>query len=375
MNILFRVIVIGLVLGFTFSASAQVKFNGFASVKAGITLGSDDELYKYTDQFSFKNESLIALQFTADLQEKLSVTGQLIGRGAESYDAGFEWAYISYHLTDQVKLNAGRIKTPFYKYTDFVDVGYTYDWMRVPQAVYNLNFTSLDGVSLYYTSEFLGFDSSVLLNVGSNDGNPEINGNIVQGKLRDGYAMTWELSRDFVALRLAHLGGELTMSDPQLNGFADILTQAGFGDLADSLLLDEDRAKFYGVALTLDKNDWIFVSEVTQTKLADTLVADRRAYYASLGHRFGAVTPFISFEHINNSAKSEIYQDIPPQVPFYAPLVGAVESFKVKTEVWNLGMRYDFHPSAAFKVQLTQSDDKVTNEKDQLLTVGIDLVF
>lgn len=375
MNILVRVLAISLVWIVTSNASAEVKFNGFASVKAGMTLGSDDELYKYSDQFSFKNESLIGLQFTADLQEKLSVTGQLIGRGVDGFDADFEWAYVSYQVSDSVKINAGRIKTPFYKYTDFVDVGYAYDWMRVPQAVYNLNFTSLDGVSLYYTSELMGFDSSLLLNVGTNDGNPEINGSVVQGKLRDGYAMTWELSRDFIALRLAHLGGELTMSDPQLTGFADILTQAGFGSLADDLVLEDDRAKFYGVAVTIDKNDWILVSEVTQTKLDTTLIADRSAYYVSLGHRFGSVTPFISFEKINNQAKSELYENVPPQVPFYQPLVGAVESFKVKTDVWNLGMRYDFHPSAAFKVQLTHSDDKVTNEKDQLLTVGIDLVF
>ena len=113
-------------------AYADLTINGFASIKAGMTLDSDDTLYGYDDSLDFKNESLFAVQLMSDLGDKLSVTAQLMGRGADDFDVDFEWAFISYQLTDEVRINAGRLRTPFYKYSDYRDVGYAYDWLRVP---------------------------------------------------------------------------------------------------------------------------------------------------------------------------------------------------------------------------------------------------
>jgi len=44
-------------------------------------------------------------------------------------------------------------------------------------------------------------------------------------------------------------------------------------------------------------------------------------------------------------------------------------------DTWNVGVRYDFHPSAALKAQYSMADEAVTNQKSNLLTVGVDLVF
>lgn len=43
------------------ASQAAVDINGFASIKGGMALSSDDELYGYDDDLSFKNESLAAL--------------------------------------------------------------------------------------------------------------------------------------------------------------------------------------------------------------------------------------------------------------------------------------------------------------------------
>ena len=69
-------------------AYADLTINGFASIKAGMTLGSDEQLYGYSDELDFKNESLFAVQVMSDLGEKLSVTAQLMGRGREDFAAG-----------------------------------------------------------------------------------------------------------------------------------------------------------------------------------------------------------------------------------------------------------------------------------------------
>ena len=52
-----------------------------------------------------KNESVFALQLTADLQEKLSATAQIVARGENDFDADFEWAYITYEFSDELQLS------------------------------------------------------------------------------------------------------------------------------------------------------------------------------------------------------------------------------------------------------------------------------
>lgn len=357
------------------SVQADVRINGFASVKAGMTLDSDETLYGYEDEINFENESLGALQITADLAEDISATVQLVGRGKSDYDAKFEWAYISFQLDDNLKLNAGRLTNPFYKYTDYLDVGYAYDWIRVPQAVYGLNFNNLDGVSLYHTSD-LGFaDSTLQVSLGTNTGKPVVGGMQVDGTMKNGYSLVWELAIPHFSVRLAHLGGKFSTDIPELKGLSNILLEQGFVQAADGVVLDDESGSFSGIAITFDKNDWIIIGEITKAEMTDSIVADQNGYYVSVGHRFGKFTPVISFEKRDNEAKSFYLDEIPEESPFYTAVLGAVNTFEIESDVWNVGLRYDFHPSAAFKVQFTDSNIKTTDEKAQLLSFGVDLVF
>ncbi|WP_350623919.1 porin, partial [Pseudoalteromonas sp. 24-MNA-CIBAN-0067] len=105
-------------------ASAEVRINGFASIVGGKSLEDDRGRYGYDDDISFKNESVFALQLSTDLQEKLSATAQIVARGNNDFDAEFEWAYLTYEFNDEFQLSAGKMRVPFYRYSDFIDVGY-----------------------------------------------------------------------------------------------------------------------------------------------------------------------------------------------------------------------------------------------------------
>ena len=358
-------------------AYADLTINGFASVKAGMTLGSDEQLYGYTDELDFKNESLFAVQVMSDLGEKLSVTAQLLGRGREDFDAEFEWAFISYAINDNTQINAGRLRTPFYKYSDFKDVGYAYDWARVPEAVYNLDFDNIEGISLYRTGTIGQFDSTLQLIAGAFDGDAVVTGLTVSAQIDNILGATWELSRDWFSLRLAYLTGKTTLSNADIDGLAAILAANGLSAVASAIDVDDETSTFMGLAATIDKNDWVMVAEITRTEVEDSVIAEQNGYYVSLGHRFGSITPYLSYEKRDNDAKSEIIAMLPAGVP--AQLVGgvalAVNRFETKRDAWNLGLRYDFHPSAAFKAQLTRMNNDLTDDDASLLTVGVDVVF
>lgn len=356
-------------------AQAEVSINGFASVKAGMTTGSDETLFGYTDDIDFENESLFAVQLSSDLGDKLSVTAQLLAKGANDFDADFAWAFLSYQFTDNLRVNAGRLRIPFYKYSDYLDVGFAYDWIRTPRAVYDVEFDTMDGVSLYHSQMIGDWTSSIQLVAGAFDGEIKVNGVDSKSEAQDILGGSWELSNDWLNARIAYFQADLTIDALALNPLLAALNQFGFAPVASNLAFDSDSGTFFGLGFGIDRNDWVVNAEYTEIRVDNTFMADRDAYYFSVGHRFGAVTPFVSYEKDDDAPQRQIYANLPNQLPLKPVVVGVVEQQYSDMDTWNVGVRYDFHPSAALKAQYSMADEAVTNQKSNLLTVGVDLVF
>lgn len=360
---------------FASTVQAEVTLNGFASIKAGSTLGGDDALYGYTKDIDFKNESLFALQAQADLGDKLSVTAQLMAKGVNDFDAEFAWAFVSYQLNDETRINAGRVRVPFYKYSDFLDVGYAYDWLRTPRSVYDVPFDTMDGVSLYHSSSWGDWQSSFQVVYGSYEGDVTISGVMSPMEVQDLMGGTWELSNDWFSARVAYMQADVTINSSALDPLLAGLNQFGFASVASEIDFNEDKGSFFGIGFGIDKNDWVINTEFTIVKIDNSFLAKRDSYFVSVGHRFDKITPFVSYEKNRDNAHPDIYAPIPMQHPLYAPTAGLVMSQESNWNVYNVGLRYDFHPSAAFKVLLTQVDDQLSSNKTELLAVGVDLVF
>ena len=367
------------------AVSADTSINGFASIKAGMTTGSDEQLYGYDDTIDFKNESLIALQIKSDLGEKLSVTAQLLGRGRDDFDVGFEWAFISYQLTDNMTINAGRLRTPFYKYSDFKDVGYAYDWLRVPQGVYGLGFDTIEGLTFYRSAQLGSVDSTLQLIFGSYDGDATLSGNSVNASIDTITGITWELAKDSLSARFAYLAGKTSIDTAPVTlapGFTvgnlyQALNANGLTPVVEAVDIDDESSNFIGVGLTFDDSNWIAVAEFTRVEVENSFIATQKNWYASIGKRFNSFTPYISYERENNDAVVSIYQPysnvLPPQL--LVPLQGLVASQERDASTWNVGFRYDFHPSAAFKAQFSSEDLQTTDQRNGVLAFGVDLVF
>lgn len=360
---------------------ANTTVNGFASIKAGMTTSSGDTLFEYTDELDFKTGSLFALQVKSDLGEKLSVTGQLLGRGVNDFDVEFEWLYLSYALTDNLTVSAGRIGVPFFKYSDFKDVGYAYLWHTVPQSVYSgVGFTKVEGVSFYYTTTLGSFDATAQLLYGSaSDTNPIFDQPAAtrQDKV---VSLNMELSRDWYAFRAAYVQGDITVVSDAFTPLTNALAGTGvpaFQALASELDFDNDQGTFYGLGVTLEPGNWQLVLEYNDIGIENSFYSERTNYYVSAGYRFDKWQPFVVFEREDHKSKDSIYQPfvgmLPPQL--LQPVIGVVAGQKFDATTISAGLRFDFHPSAAFKIQFSSQKDKSTDQSVGLLTAGVDLVF
>lgn len=158
-------------------AAADFNFNGFGSITAATLIDGSGYIADYPNlgvyekDFDFGQETRLGLQGKAIIDDKLSATMQIMSRAANDYEAQVEWLYATYNLTSDTNLQAGRMRMPVYYFSDYMDVGYAYPWLRIPADTYSLDVTNFNGVKL--NSTFKTGDVYYRLSLyGGNESNP-----------------------------------------------------------------------------------------------------------------------------------------------------------------------------------------------------------
>lgn len=204
----------------------QVTINGFAS--AGITwtnLG-DDERYEPVSGIQGLNgtdldteyDSVAAVQFGYRLSDETRYSMQVLAKGQDSWTPAMEWAYISHKLTDDLTLRAGRLRLPVYMYSEQIDVGYTYPWVRPPVETYSiLPATNTSGLDLLYHKDLGDWQSDAQLQFGKVSGKASD----VTFNINNGTTLNISFSHDALTLRAGYAYGELSFNTP-----SDLTTDA-----------------------------------------------------------------------------------------------------------------------------------------------------
>lgn len=111
------------------------------------------------------------------------------------------------------------------------------------------------------------------------------------------------------------------------------------------------RGHFYGSSFNIDYNNLILLTELNRLDLNGE---NFDTYMVSAGYRVNSITPYVSYANFDSEGE--------------------------KHNTTSLGLRYDFHNSAAFKLQFDRVKDKGTPGYEvagdsNAITFGIDLVF
>lgn len=360
---------------------AEININGFATIAGGLT-DSDETLYGYDDDTSFDPDSVVGLQVSGDMGKGLSATVQMVARGSDDWDLEAEWAYISYEFNDYTKILAGKQRAPFYMYSDYLDVGYAYHWITPPKGVYSLPFDSITGIGLLYTRPMGPFDSSLQFLFGRNSDDIELNGSEGEIDVTSLASFAWSLTYEWLTLRAGYSAGdiELDLDSAEFNGLVNGWTQAGFSELSEDLAVDEDGATFSELGFSIDHNNLLIVGEWTELDTGDNFLAVQESAYISVGYRFGKFMPNITYGEDEDTIDSNTYAGVPLGLnPLLDTLrLGSealVNSQKVDSDYVTVGVRWDFHDSAALKADYTDYSDNIGSADASLFRIAITTVF
>ncbi|MCV2886311.1 porin [Aestuariibacter sp. AA17] len=374
------------------SALAEIRFNGFGSFYLGITTDDDETLYGYDDDISSKPNSLFGLQATADLMDGLTATAQIVARGADDYDAEFEWAYLTYAVNDQLSVSAGRLRIPFFKYSEYLDVGYAFPWARTPRDVYGINFNNMEGFRANYNTNFGYWDVELQAIYGVIDEDIEFNGFILPTEAEDLMGASINVTRDWFSFRLGYSTADMTLAT-SIDAFEPFFASFNRLDIFNDIQTKDDHGYFGNIGFFIDYEDWVVNTEYVNYGIRGSFGEDTSAYYAMVGRRFGEM--MISYTYSENERNNDydVADSIPAAIPNpnppSVPVCGATAASFFRNCVFiqesensthNVTFRWNFHPAASFTIDYTNQEyDKLegmpSDVSNKLVTMGIDLVF
>lgn len=377
----FLAVAIAAALNLGASAQAEVRVSGFGQVVAGATSRASDQFTarEYTDSVDFEEESLFAIQIDADLGDRVTATAQILAKGEDDFKPELAWAYANVQLGNGFSTKVGRQRIPFYRYSDFLDVGYAYPWIRPPVAMYNQPWSNADGISLSHNAYMGKWFSQAQVIYGTFDGEAKAGRTRFDGKLEKMRGASWDMEYDeWLSLRVAYLTADVTVLGTSLDQVTGALRSFGQNALASRLDYVSDPGSFKSVGFKVDKANWLVVGEYAELEIEESVFEniDRADWYATVGHRFGTVMPHFTYGRQSAGADLSVLRGIPTASPLYLPVAAAASSQRLDETYRSLGVRWDFAPNVALKADYTKLDSGLAgNPGADVASAGLVFTF
>ena len=337
------------------------SFAGFGQVVAGQLDTNSATYHGYDNSISFDQESLIGIQADYTVNDYISASGQAVAYTNEFKDSGLEWLFLNITPSKRWQVKIGRHKTPFFNYSDSVDVGFTYPWVTLPQQLYNYYiFRSFEGAFVRYDFP----SKSIALNFeaywGNFDDDYYIAEEQVDVNVNDLSGLITNIAISDFSFRFSYHQGDANVSLQRLTDFSDLLRQSGFVRSADSLQID-GQLEFYQASASYETPLLFVRSEWTRIAPNFLIVPDLRAYYISAGfyqYPFTYHVTYSSSEAKFGNPVEEIPVGLDPQIDaLYFGYQTVFDSLlQDDLDSVSVGVRWDIKPNVAIKADLTFLD-------------------
>lgn len=263
----------------------DLTFNGFGTL--GVSrLGGEESGRSYgtrgqvNDRWRGDELSRLGGQLTYDIGDTLVATAQLTAEAEQdSWGLDLDWLYLAWQANDRLTLRAGRLRNPVYMYSETLNVGVTYPWLRLPDEVYSqLQIDNYEGVDLLYDIPLRFGSLTWQINAGQAHNRDHFflddQHDIDYKKI---FGVNLKLTtHDWGALRIAYSEATLDMHIPYMDG-------TPLEGIAENV-----KGKFTALGYQYDNGTWLAASEATRV-VVEGMTPSSNAFYIMAGRRFGGL--------------------------------------------------------------------------------------
>lgn len=314
-------------------------FNGFGTL--GVSrLGGEDNGRSYGTQgqvnHRWRGDELSRLggQFTYYFRDDLEATAQIkAAADQDSWGLDLDWLYLAWQATDRLTLRAGRLRNPVYMYSETLNVGVTYPWLRLPDEVYyQLQIANYEGVDLLYNIP-LTFGSLTWQVSGGQAHNRD---HFIHDDQHDmDYSKLFGINATLTThawgtFRIAYSEASLDMRLPYMEG-----------TWLEGISKDV-KGKYTALGYQYDDGVWMAASEATRM-VVEGLTPSYNAFYIMAGRRFGNLEAHLTYGQLD-------------------------DEFTGRQSSWNWGLNYRLSPTVIIKSEYKRVDN--ANESQGVFVRG-----
>ncbi len=278
-------------------------------------------------------DSVLGMQGTTTFGDSgLSVTGQVVARGAHNGRVNLEWLYLGWDVNSSLTLQVGRKRLPLLAQSEVQDVGYAVPWVHLPPQVYGWEVVNYNGANALYRGRW--GDVSTLVNIFAGNETKE---DSPYWKLYSGRATR----TDSRWTGLAGAEVRLALGGAELRGvYVTSKTQNRFVSEGDADYSAPARQHIWGLSASYDESEWVGRAEWLYIDRRQDYGGDRASLLA-LGRRFGPWLPMLSWSR-------------------YRLLTLASDTPREGHDLTSLLLRRELDAGSALKLQLDHWKDRAT---------------
>ncbi|MGB0936325.1 MAG: porin [Colwellia sp.] len=264
----------------TIELTEDLRLSGFGSTSA---TKSDNKTpiflnRKVTDEACYDCDTIFGLQLDFDFLNSFTSSVQVVKRTQDEFSSPeIEWAYIGYQ-SENFDFKAGKLRLPLFLHSEYFFVAQAYTEARPNQEVYDGVFgvTSFTGANTTWNKVL---SDSLQLSI-----TPYYGGNYEQEAERGLLNYTFDISQIYgAAIDLS--GDNYRVHLNALHVEFDLSLQVA--NVPTPVVPDLD-ANAYSLGGEYDLSQTTFTAEAYKTD-------DALNWYGSVKHRFGALTPYITY--------------------------------------------------------------------------------
>lgn len=355
-------------------------------------------------------DSRFGVQANYRLTPDWEAVGQLVLRDkARTRPADtVEWAYLAWRPNADWQMRVGRVGVDLFLLSDTRNLGYSQTTIRPNGDFYGfLPLYSLDGGDITYRFASGTARWHVKAQFGQTEAQLESSDG---GQYKMGSKAFWSLSAgretEFLRLKAVYAGlkveSEFTPSQPLLAGLAaasqhpllPVTLRNEAANYRNQISVENKQIHYISLGASYDDDSWVAQAELSAIRSPAQVITQGDSAYALLGRRFGDFLPYLGISAFipRHGSLTVGNSWLPLLGPNGALLqsgaVSALNSSRLKQNTLTFGLRWDFRPQAALKIQwdriqIGKDGDilwAVRNTNQQAATVnlfsaGIDWVF
>ncbi|CBL43657.1 Hypothetical protein HDN1F_00740 [gamma proteobacterium HdN1] len=286
----------------------------------------------YSTDFVMDNETSAGMQAMYAIDAKTAVTLQLQANSSQDhYETELRWLYATWIPTEHSSFRIGRIGAPIYLYSDSLNVGYSYHWIRPPRDVHDYDLP-LTGVDYIYQSVYGNSEWSAELAYGSDEQfvaatHGELTMRNVLGAVFTYSYDSWLTLRAAIFQAEISLASEVLSSDNLIDRGFDYAVRSGQLDAASAqalkeqlapsmapmidqaLQVEDKRWHYRDLAAKIDRERWFAIAEWSTFRTDTYMFGNVTAWYASAGWRQNQFTWHATYSRYRQDIKAAVLDD------------------------------------------------------------------